>query len=115
MSRTILEIAPGALTDYYDWIKGAAAGDVLVYWIGDLQHDRSIVIPENDVLRGADRLRITTLNVVADRVFEDAKDGHLLLTQKRLGACLFEYRATRKRPTFGQNSDAQPNDQLVLA
>jgi hypothetical protein len=115
MQRTILEVSPGALSDYYDWLKAAAAGDVLVYWQGDLQYDRQVVIPESDVLRGNDRLRIATLNVLADRVMVDAKEGHLHLTQRRIGTNIFEYRATRRRQDYGSAKSKAPNDELVLA
>ncbi|MGJ4953145.1 hypothetical protein [Bradyrhizobium sp. HKCCYLS20291] len=118
MARTVLDVSPGALSDYYDWLKAAPAGDVLVYWSGDLQYDRQVVIPETDVLRGNERLRLATLNVLADRVLEDAKHGHLLLTQKRIGTNIFEYRATRRRqPAFGSDITGKkitPHD-LVLA
>jgi hypothetical protein len=113
-NRTILDVSPGALTDYYDWLKQAAAGDVLVYWVGDLQHDRGIEIPETDLMRGADRLRINTLNVVADRIREDADDRQLALTQKRICENVFEYRATRRRQLYG-TSFAAPKADLVLA
>jgi len=114
--RTVLEVGPGALSEYYDWMKDAAQGDVLVYWQGDLQFDRQVTIPEGDVLRTADRQRITALNVVADRVLEDAEDGHLLLTQLRIGTSLFEYRATRRRQSFGKSeTSVLPNEQLVPA
>jgi hypothetical protein len=112
--RTILEVSPGALSDYYDWLKNATAGDVLIYWVGDLQHDRGIVIPDSDVLRGDRRLQIATLNVLADRVLEDAGDGHLALTQKRLAENVFEYRATRRRQVH-VTKELQLNDDLVLA
>ncbi|UPT95482.1 hypothetical protein J4G48_0040725 [Bradyrhizobium barranii subsp. apii] len=115
MERIVLEVGPGALADYYDWLKQSAAGDVLVYWQGDLQFDRQVVVPETDVLRNAERLRITTLNVLADRVLEDAADGQLLLTQKRIGTSLFEYRATRRRQIYGSSFADAPNDDLVLA
>ncbi|WP_315729901.1 hypothetical protein [Bradyrhizobium sp. SZCCHNRI2010] len=115
MERTVLEVSPGALSDYYDWLKAAASGDVLVYWSGDLQYDRQVVIPENDVLRGHDRLRLATLNILADRILEDAKDGHVLLTQKRLGTNIFEYRATRRRQDFGSAKPKINTDDLVLA
>jgi hypothetical protein len=114
MARTLLEVAAGAVSDYYDWLKQAPAGDVLVYWVGDLQHDRGIEIPETDVLRGDRRLQISTLNVIADRVREDADDGLLTLTQKRLATNVFEYRATRRRQVF-ITKEPQRNDDLVLA
>lgn len=114
--RTILEIDPGALSDYYDWLKQAAAGDVLVYWRGDLQYDRQVVIAETDILRTAERQRIASLNVIADRVFKDAKAGELLLTQFRLGQSIYEYRATRRRQLmFGEPASDPRNDNLVLA
>ncbi|WP_316201005.1 MULTISPECIES: hypothetical protein [unclassified Bradyrhizobium] len=118
MARTVLDVSPGALSDYYDWLKAAPAGDVLVYWSGDLQYDRQVVIPETDVLRGNERLRLATLNVLADRILEDAKSGDLLLTQKRVGTNIFEYRATRRRQlVWGSASPGMkftPHD-LVLA
>ncbi|SDK45416.1 hypothetical protein [Bradyrhizobium ottawaense] len=114
--RTVLEVGPGALSEYYDWMKDAAQGDVLVYWSGDLQFDRQVVIPDGDALRTADRQRITALNVVAERVLEDAEDGLLCLTQKRLGASVYEYRATRRRQSFGSSeTSVLPNEQLVTA
>jgi hypothetical protein len=114
--RTILEVGHGALSEYYDWMKDAAQGDVLVYWSGDLQYDRQVAIPEDNVLRAADRQRIAALNVLADRVLEDAYDGLLCLTQKRIGFSLFEYRATRRRHSFGRSeTPVIPNEQLVVA
>ena len=98
--RTVLEVDPGALGDYYDWLKDAASGDALVYWQGDLQYDRQVVIPETDILRTAERQRIAMLNVVADRVFKDAKAGELSLTQFRVGESVYEYRATRRRQSY---------------
>ncbi|WP_316207504.1 hypothetical protein [Bradyrhizobium sp. SZCCHNR3118] len=112
---TVLDISPGALSDYYDWLKQAAAGDVLVYWRGDLQHDRQIAIPETDVLRTIDRMNYAQLNVIADRIHKDAKDGQLLLTQKKLGWGRYEYRATRRRQLFGKAAVEAPNDDLVTA
>ena len=117
MQRTVLEVAPGALSDYYDWMKGAAQGDVLVYWHGDLQYDRQVVIDSNDVLRTADRQRIATLNVLADRVFKDAKTGDVLLTQLKVGGSIYEYRAIRRRQSYPGSSEVSGtrNDNLVLA
>jgi hypothetical protein len=114
--RTVLEVGPGALSEYYDWMKDAAQGDVLVYWSGDLQFDRQVVVPEGDVMRAADRQRITALNVVADRILEDAEDGLLHLTQFRVGTSFYEYRATRRRQSFGgSETSVLPNEQLVPA
>jgi hypothetical protein len=113
MERTVLDVAVGALSDYYDWMQGSAHGDVLIYWTGDLQFDRQVEIPENDVLRTADRQRVTMLNVVADRVSKDAKQGLLYLTQRRISGGVFEYRATRRRQLSGKSPVL--NDQLVLA
>jgi hypothetical protein len=116
MTRTVLEVGPGALAEYYDWMKGAANGDVLVYWQGDLQFDRQVVVPADDVLRTAERARISALHFVADRVLQDAKAGLLHLTQLRIGANIFEYRATRRRSSGRQTtvSDIR-NDNLVPA
>lgn len=110
---TILDISPGALSDYYDWLKQAAAGDVLVYWTGHLQRDRQKEIPEHDVLRTVERMNIAQLNVIADRIRKDADEGQILLTQKRLGYGEYEYRATRRRQMYGNAAVA--NDQLVPA
>jgi hypothetical protein len=116
MARTVLEVGPGALAEYYDWIKDAANGDVLVYWQGDLQYDRQIKVPAEDILRSAERSRLQALNFVADRVLRDAKDGLLHLTQLRVGASLFEYRATRRRTSGGQPTVSEiRNDNLVTA
>ncbi|ARQ95264.1 hypothetical protein [Bradyrhizobium phage BDU-MI-1] len=115
--RTVLEVGPGAIADYYDWMKDARQGDVLVYWQGDLQYDRQVTVPEGDVLRSAERQRINALNIVADRVFEDAKAGDLSLTQLRIGTNIFEYRATRRRQIYPGQSETvvRPNEQLVPA
>jgi hypothetical protein len=110
-----LDISPGALSDYYDWLKQASAGDVLVYWTGDLQYDRQIQIPETDVLRTIERMRIAQLNVIADRIRKDADEGEVLLTQKKHGYGYFEYRATRRRQMYGNAAVDAPNDDLVLA
>jgi hypothetical protein len=116
MKRTVLEVGPGALSEYYDWIKDAASGDVLVYWQGDLQYDRQITVPTDDVLRAAERTRIQALNFVADRVLKDSKGGLLHLTQLRIGTNLFEYRATRRRASGGQHTVSEiRNDNLVSA
>jgi hypothetical protein len=116
MARTVLEVGPGALAEYYDWIKDAAHGDVLVYWQGDLQFDRQVEVPADDVLRSAERTRIRALNFVADRVLADAREGLLHLTQLRIGTNLFEYRATRRRVSGGKPSVSEiRNDNLVPA
>ena len=116
MARTVLEVGPGALAEYYDWLKDAAPGDVLVYWQGDLQFDRQVVVPAEDVLRSAERTRVLALNFVADRVLADAKDGLLHLTQLRIGTNIFEYRATRRRVSGGKPTVSEiRNDNLVPA
>ena len=112
---TVLDISPGALSDYYDWLKQASAGDVLVYWLGDLQHDRQVEIPKTDVLRTVERMNIAQLNVIADRIRKDAEEGQLLLTQKRLSYGYYEYRATRRRQLYGNAAVDAPNDELVPA
>lgn len=115
MERTLLDIAPGALSEYYDWLKASSTGDVLVYWIGDLQFDRSVELPETDVMLGAQRLRIAALNVVAERIYDDAKEGLLTLTQKRIDQNVFEYRATRRRTVQSKPVSEIRNDNLILA
>jgi hypothetical protein len=116
MTRTVLEVGPGALAEYYDWMKDAANGDVLVYWQGDLQYDRQVVVEPHDVLRAAERTRVKALNFVADRVLADSKDGLLYLTQLRVGTNIFEYRATRRRLSGGKPTVSEiRNDNLVPA
>jgi hypothetical protein len=116
MTRTVLEIGPGALAEYYDWMKGAADGDVLVYWQGDLQYDRQVVVSADDVLRSTERARISALHFVADRAFKDSKQGLLHLTQLRIGANLFEYRATRRRVSGSKTTGSDiRNDNFVPA
>jgi hypothetical protein len=110
---TTLDISPGALSDYYDWLKQAAAGDVLVYWVGSLQRDRQKEIPATDVLRTVERMNIAQLNVIANRIHKDANEGQLLLTQKRISFGEYEYRATRRRQMYG--NAAVTNDELVPA
>lgn len=116
-NRTVLEVDTGALGEYYDWLQAASNGDVLIYWQGDLQYDRQVVIPQSDVLRTADRQRINMLNVIADRILRDAKAGELSLTQFRIGESIYEYRATRRRQSYpGQSKVSEiPNDNLILA
>ena len=112
--RTVLEVDVGALGDYYDWLQAAANGDTLVYWQGDLQYDRQVVISANDIIRTPERQRINMLNVVADRVFKDSKGGDVSLTQFRVGESIYEYRATRRRQSYpGQPQVSNAN--LVLA
>ncbi len=116
-NRTVLEMVPGALSEYYDWIKSAAHGDKLVYWIGDLQYDRQVVISPTDLLRKDKRDEISALNVVASRLHDDAKAGLVKLTQKRLDVGVFEYRAMRYRvelPGQKQGTGIR-NDNLVPA
>jgi hypothetical protein len=117
MQITRLDMAPGALSDYYDWMKAANSGDVLIYWTGDLQFDRQVVISDNDVMRAADRQNIAQLNAVASRIFVDAKLGQLHLTQRKVSETVYEYRAARRRQSYGSSSvtSVLPNDQLVLA
>ena len=45
---------------------------------------------------------------------KDAKSGSVLLTQLRLGEGIYEYRATRRRQSFG-GSTVVNHDNLVLA
>lgn len=115
--RTILEVEPGALAEYYEWMKLAEAGDVLVYWTGDLQFDRQVVLPNTYPVSSVEMEQFNTLNILADRIHEDAKDGNLYLTQKRLDFGVYEYRATRRRQVYGFTHPSQKvkNDDLALA
>lgn len=93
--RTVLELDAGAIAAYYEWLKSARHGDVLVYWVGDLQYDRQAYPPKDDPGYEEAQRRLALLGVVADRVFDDAKSGELILTQLRLGPSRWEYRAGR--------------------
>jgi hypothetical protein len=115
MQATILELSPGALSDYYDWMKDAAHGSSLVYWRGSLQRDRQVVIPPTDIMQAERRLQISVLNAVAFRIMADAKAGHLTLTQKKIGDSLYEYRATRKRQTYPITKVKNGSDNLIPA
>lgn len=116
--QTTLQNGPGCLSDYYDWFKGAPSGAALVYWRGDLQFDRDA---EN--FRHLDDFdsqapHINALNVLANRVHADARDGHLILVQKRHGESDYEYRAIRRRPLeLGGTARVTKlkNDNLVTA
>lgn len=95
MKRTVMDVGPGALADYYEWFKESREGDSLIYWRGDLRFDRDV---EN--FRHADdfnerELPIKALDALATRIHSDAWDGYLLLVQKRIGVNDYEYRAVR--------------------
>jgi hypothetical protein len=94
---TELEAVPGILSAYDDWMQDAKHGDMVVYWRGDLQYDRQVVISDNDPDRAEKRKMLSALNVLANRIIDDAKAGRVALTQKRLGYSTFEYRALRIR------------------
>lgn len=113
--RSMLSITQGALAEYYEWLAGANHGDTLVYYTGDLQGDRQKPYPvEGDVTRHAEFVRLTVLNALADRIIVDAGVNDIALTQRRIGPCNYEYRATRlrsERERFRQaneQSDAAP-------
>ncbi|WP_298962450.1 hypothetical protein [uncultured Methylobacterium sp.] len=95
--------AVGALADYYDWFKDAREGDLLVYWRGSLQFDRDPAnFPELDV---EGRERLAAIDALATRVMADAREGYLILNQKKLGPDDFEYRATRRRSSLERQLD----------
>lgn len=100
MKRTVLEVAPGALVEYYEWLEKAKPGDTLVYWVGDLQYDRVLDHCPSEH-QGEKGPIIAALNAMADRAWQTAKQGHVRLTQKRLGPNEWEYRATRLRSSLG--------------
>lgn len=98
MKRTVLEIVPGCLSDYYEWLKSAAHGDVLVYWQGDLRYDRDPAhCPEGEI-RPSETV-ILALDTVARRILADAgpKIRAVSLTQKKISENVYEYRAVRLR------------------
>ena len=112
--RDVLEPGAGSLSAYYEWFADAEHGAVLVYWTGDLQYDRQVEIDENDVLRTIERMERDALDITAKRIGKDANDGHLILTQKRLGVSVYEYRATRVRAAANDRA-RKSNDNLVPA
>jgi len=97
MKRTDLDVGPGALLEYEDWLKRARHGDVLVYWVGDLQNDRQETFDDHDPSQEVRRKQIGALGFLADRIKSDARRKDVALTQKRLGEGRYEYRATRTR------------------
>jgi hypothetical protein len=107
MQRTVISVDPNALTEYDEWMKASGHGDVLVYWIGDLQFDRLTVFNDKTEEQSEDQKKINVLNALADRIRSDARRKEVALTQKRLGEMKFEYRATRRRLSFGKD-DADP-------
>lgn len=84
---TYLDLGAGAVSQYNDWLEDALHGDALIYWTGDLQYDRQL-----------GDLKTQILDTLASRIVRDAKDGILVLTQKRIAENVFEYRAHRIRP-----------------
>jgi hypothetical protein len=113
-----LEMGPGALAEYYSWANSASNGDVLVYWVGDLQYDRQQEGSPFDPLSSSQATALSALNAVADRILADSKAGVVTLTQRRLGESRYEYRATRKRQSFEAPKKEAPRvrrDDLVLA
>jgi hypothetical protein len=114
MEITRLDMAPGALAEYYDWLKAANDGDRLVYWTGDLRFDRQVATSETDLLWPPDHLNVAQLNAVASRILADSKTGELRLTQKKLSEGVYEYRATRRRQTYGSSTSVLPYDQFVF-
>lgn len=101
--RLELEVGAGALAGYYEWFRESREGDVLVYWRGDLQFDRD---PANfPDLDKEERERLSAVDALATRVMKDAREGYLLLNQKRMGPGVFEYRATRRRSALERQLD----------
>jgi len=102
---TVLEGGAGSLVEFYEWVKDALNGDVLVYHTGDLAFDRQVTV-EPDAPDAASReLKISALNAVAEAVRRSAKAREVSLTQQRLKPGVYQYRATRIR---------QGHERLVL-
>jgi len=98
-----LQPGAGALAEYYEWFTGAAHGAALAYHVGDLSYDRLREdTPEPDI---AAARRLTD---VAARIQSDARDGYLILTQKKLATSVYEYRATRVRRSHEPSYEASP-------
>lgn len=114
MRKTELEAGAGALAEYYGWFEGARVGDVLVYHKGDLAFDSD---PESHPGLDQDALELVkAVGKLALRVRIDAGTGHLLLTQKKLGPSLYEYRAVRKlSPLERRQTDTSTDANLVHA
>jgi hypothetical protein len=117
VERTELEAVPGILSAYDDWMQDAKHGDMVVYWRGDLQYDRQVVVSDDDPDRAEKRKMLFALNVLANRIVDDAKAGRVALTQRRLGYSTFEYRALRIRDVHRINNAITRlrNDNLVPA
>lgn len=93
----VLDVGPGVLQEYEDWLKNAVHGHTIVYWTGHLQYDRQVEYDPHDPGVADQRKQISVLNFLANRIRDDARIGHLRLSQKKLGENLYEYRAVRVR------------------
>lgn len=96
MQPLVLDVAPGALADYYEWFRSAKPGAVLVYWTGDLAYDRDLGNFDDTSDEGV-RQRVKALDALASRIASDASDGYLHLLQKRIALSVYEYRAVRRQ------------------
>lgn len=115
--RTVLDAGAGALADYYDWQHDAHHGDVVVYWIGDLQTERQYMGQADDPQFERKMLRSMVANSLADRILADQKKGIVTLLQKRLGDHQYEYWAVRLgQPGGGTGCQkvVEPNASLCL-
>jgi hypothetical protein len=94
MRKMDLVAGAGALAEYTEWFGGSRAGDVVVYYRGDLQFDRD---PDNfPGLDAAQMLQMSGLSALADAVRRDAGAGYLILNQRKIGESNYEYLATRR-------------------
>lgn len=92
-----LDMEPGALFEYEEWLQAAKHGETLIYWLGNLTTERNIELDPEDRRLDALRKRLGALEVTSARIFADAKRGAVVLTQRRLDEGVYEYRATRLR------------------
>lgn len=114
--RTVLDAGAGALADYYDWQHESKHGDVLVYWIGDLQTERQYVGDPDDPDFFTKKKRAMVANSLAERIIADNKAGLITLVQKRLGDHQYEYWAVRLAQRGGGTGGqkVKPNADLCL-
>jgi len=83
LQHKTLDTAHVAVGYLSDWIRSAAIGDRLVYAVGDLQKDRRLANP---------------LDQVAGKARSLQREGLVHLFQRRRGRYVFEYLIVRRRP-----------------
>lgn len=89
---------------YRAWLRLAARGDRLIYWVGNLARDRCLYLGPDDKPAFEDVApgdcifsfdEAAGINKLADDIFEDAKAGVVILVQRRRRGGDIEYLAIR--------------------